>query len=48
MSGLLVASRTSAKDWVSRYLLPIVEEFATEKLMETAVGRAGWSRRRWR
>ena len=24
-----------ASDWVSRYLLPIVEEFATERLMET-------------
>jgi hypothetical protein len=34
---LLVASRTVREDWVSRYLLPIVEEFATERLMETGV-----------
>ena len=32
---LLVASRTSREDAVSRYLLPLVEELATEKLMET-------------
>ena len=38
---LLVASRTVREDAVSRYLLPIVEEFATEKLMETGV-RPGW------
>jgi hypothetical protein len=38
---LLVASRTVREDWVSRYLLPIVEEFATEKLMETSV-RPSW------
>ena len=38
---LLVASRTVRKDWVSRYLLPMVEELATEKLMETGV-RPGW------
>ena len=34
---LLVASRTARKDAVSRYLLPLVEELATEKLMETGV-----------
>ena len=34
---LLVASRTAREDAVSRYLLPIVEELATEKLMETGV-----------
>ena len=38
---LLVASRTAREDAVSRYLLPIVEEFATEKLMETGV-RPAW------
>jgi hypothetical protein len=34
---LLVASRGSRTDWVSRYLLPPLEEFATERLMETPV-----------
>jgi len=34
---LLVASRTAREDAVSRYLLPVVEEAATEKLMETGV-----------
>ncbi len=38
---LLVASRTVREDWVSRYLLPVAEEFATEKLMETGV-RPSW------
>ena len=38
---LLVASRTARDDAVSRYLLPIVEEVATEKLMETRV-RPAW------
>jgi hypothetical protein len=38
---LLVASRTAREDAVSRYLLPIVEEVATEKLMETGV-RPSW------
>jgi hypothetical protein len=38
---LLVASRTSREDAVSRYLLPVVEELATEKLMETGV-RPAW------
>ena len=32
---LLVASRGSRRDLVSRYLLPVIEEFATERLMET-------------
>lgn len=32
---LLVASRGGRDDWVARYLLPIVEEVATENLMET-------------
>ena len=38
---LLVASRTAREDIVSRYLLPFVEELATEKLMETSV-RPAW------
>ena len=38
---LLVASRTAREDAVSRDRLPIVEEVATEKLMETRV-RPAW------
>jgi hypothetical protein len=38
---LLAASRARRTDWVSRYILPPVEEFATEQLMETQV-RPGW------
>lgn len=38
---LLVASRTVREDWVSRYVLPMIEEFSTEKLMETGV-RPSW------
>jgi hypothetical protein len=34
---LFIASRGIGPDWVSRYLLPPVEEFATEHLMETGV-----------
>ncbi|MGN6059578.1 MAG: NTP transferase domain-containing protein [Sphingomicrobium sp.] len=34
---LLQASRGTRTDWVSRYLLPPVEELATEQLMETSV-----------
>lgn len=34
---LIVASRGSRRDWASRYVLPIAEEFATEKLIETRV-----------
>jgi hypothetical protein len=34
---LMVASRGARTDWVSRYLLPLVEDFATEQLMETSV-----------
>lgn len=34
---LLVASRGSRRDWASRYVLPIIEEAATEKLIETRV-----------
>ena len=35
------ASRGARTDWASRYLLPPVEEFATEQLMETPV-RPAW------
>lgn len=38
---LLVASRGVRSDWTSRYILPPVEDFATEHLMETAV-RPPW------
>jgi hypothetical protein len=38
---LLVASRTAREDAVSRYLLPVVEEIATERLMETGL-RPAW------
>ena len=38
---LLAASRARRTDWVSRFILPPVEEFATEQLMETQV-RPGW------
>ena len=34
---LFVASRGSRRDWASRYVLPLVEEFATEKLVETRI-----------
>ena len=32
---LLLASRGARTDWVSRFILPVVEEVATERLMET-------------
>ena len=32
---LLVATRGERSDWSSRYILPLVEEFATERLMES-------------
>ena len=38
---LLIASRTAKEDAVSRFVLPILEEVATEKLMETPV-RPAW------
>ena len=38
---LLVGSRGARDDWASRHVLPIVEEFATERLMETPV-RPAW------
>jgi hypothetical protein len=34
---LIVGSRGSRRDWASRYVLPVVEEFATEKLLETRI-----------
>ena len=34
---LVQASRGGREDWTSRYLLPAVEDFATEQLMETPV-----------
>lgn len=34
---LIVASRGARRDWASRYVLPLIEEFATEKLLETRV-----------
>ena len=38
---LLVTSRGARRDWPSRYLLPIPEEFATEQLMRTTI-RPEW------
>lgn len=38
---LLIGSRGLRPDWVSRYLLPPIEEFATEQLMETGI-RPAW------
>ena len=34
---LIVASRGSRRDWASRFALPLIEEFATERLLETRV-----------
>jgi hypothetical protein len=34
---LIVSSRGSRNDWASRYVLPLVEELATERLIETRV-----------
>ena len=34
---LIVASRGTRKDWASRYLLPLVEEWATEPLLKSTV-----------
>lgn len=34
---LLVATRGARSDWASRYVLPLIEEFGTEKLMESRV-----------
>ena len=38
---LVTASRQTRRDWPSRYLLPILEEFATERLMRSPV-RPEW------
>ena len=38
---LLVSTRGERRDWASRYVLPVVEEFATERLMESRV-RPEW------
>lgn len=38
---LLAGSRGARTDWVSRYVLPPIEQFATERLMETAL-RPAW------
>ncbi len=38
---LLLASRGARRDWVSRFLLPLVEEVATERLLETRI-RPEW------
>ena len=34
---LIVASRGSRRDWASRYALPLVEEYATESLLNTSI-----------
>lgn len=34
---LIVASRGSRRDWASRYVLPLIEEFATERLLDSRV-----------
>ena len=39
--ALIVSSRGARRDWASRYVLPVVEEFATERLLDTPV-RPQW------
>ena len=39
--GLIASSRGVRRDWASRYVLPLVEEFATERLLESPV-RPHW------
>ncbi len=39
--ALIASSRGARGDWASRYVLPMVEEFATERLMDTPV-RPHW------
>jgi hypothetical protein len=39
--GLIAGSRGARTDWASRYVLPLVEEFATERLLDTPV-RPQW------
>ena len=40
--ALIASSRGARRDWASRFALPIVEEFATERLLDTAVRPRGW------
>ena len=39
--ALIASSRGARSDWASRYVLPVVEEFATERLLETPI-RPQW------
>ena len=39
--GLIASSRGVRSDWASRFVLPLVEEFATERLLDTGV-RPQW------
>lgn len=39
--NLVVASRGARRDWASRYVLPLAEEFVTERLMERRI-RPEW------
>jgi hypothetical protein len=39
--ALIASSRGARRDWASRYVLPVIEEFATERLMDTPV-RPQW------
>ncbi len=39
--ALIASSRGARRDWASRYVLPVVEEFATERLLDTPV-RPQW------
>ena len=39
--GLIASSRGVRRDWASRFVLPVIEEFATERLLETRV-RPQW------
>ncbi|HUE78113.1 MAG TPA: hypothetical protein VMN38_00585 [Sphingomicrobium sp.] len=39
--ALIVSSRGARRDWASRYVLPLIEEFATERLLDTPV-RPHW------
>ena len=39
--ALIASSRGVRRDWASRFVLPVVEEFATERLMDTPV-RPQW------
>ncbi|MEO8547925.1 MAG: hypothetical protein ABI422_06105 [Sphingomicrobium sp.] len=39
--SLIVSSRGVRSDWASRYVLPLVEEFSTERLLDTGV-RPQW------